>query len=399
MRAARAIAQRIKLKDDLMTNHSSAWLSRRLALRMTALGIGSSILTASISCSPQQSGTRSIDDAIKWAASNLPNSTADIVRGAAKEGHLTLTMLNQGGNAGVLEGLIAAFNKRYPFIKVTYTAQSTLQLVNKFNAELAAGKGITDYLNLPPNLKTTNALARHGAILPFVISQDTAFPAQAKLNGFWYAWRCDYPATAYRKGALSEEDRKLIRHYEGLADPRFKNRIGVVTVENSATSAVCYMLLTKADPKIWQGLVDNRPRVKTSSSSLLDGLLAGEYDVALFGGMMPNTEAARQGAPVEFGVSDPFPALYLPAGISALAPHPNAAKLWQDWVMSAEGQRRWMEASGAATARNDVGEKAWVEKQPWFFKDGSRQIDIDWDDFDRQLPEVVSRFRKDIKRG
>ena len=382
-----------------MRNDNSPLVSRRSALHLATLGAGASILTTGISCSPQGSGSQSVDQAIKWAATNLPSSTADIVKGAAKEGHLTLTMLNQGGNAGVLEGLITAFNKRYPFIKVASTAQSTLQLVNKFNAELAAGKGITDYLNLPPNLKTTNALASQGAILPFVISQDAAFPAQAKHNGFWYAWRCDYPATAYRKGALSDEDRKLVRHYEGLADPRFKNRIGVVTIENSATSAVCYTLLTKADPKIWQGLAENRPRVKTSSSSLLDGLLAGEYDIALFGGMMPNTEAARQGAPVEFGVSDPYPALYLPAGISALAPHPNAAKLWQDWVMSAEGQRNWMEASGAASARNGVGEKAWVEKQPWFFRDDARQIDLDWDDFDRQLPVVVSRFKKDIKRG
>jgi iron(III) transport system substrate-binding protein len=366
---------------------------------MTTLGAGTSILTTGMSCSPRQSGTRSVDDAINWAAPNLPNSTPDIIKAAGKEGHLTLTMLNQGGNLGVLDGLIAAFNKRYPFIRVEFTAQSTLQLLNKFRAELAAGRGTTDYLNFPPNLKTTTSLERQGAILPFVISQDAAFPAHAKHNGFWYAWRCDYPATAYRKGALSAGERALVRHYDGLSDPRFKNRLGIVTVENSATSAVCYTLLTRADPKIWQGLVDNRPRVKSSSSALLDGLLAGEYDIALFGGMMPNTEAARQGAPVEFGVSDPYPALYLPAGISALAPHPNAAKLWQDWVMSAEGQHSWMEVSGAASARNGVGEKAWVEKQPWFFKDASRQIDLDWDDFDRKLPEVVGRFNKDMKRG
>src|SRR5258706_4280984 len=188
-----------------MPNHSSAWFSRRSALRMTTLGAGASILTTGISCSPQGSGTRSVDEALNWAAANLPSSTADIIKGAAKEGYLTLTMLNQGGNAGILEDLISAFNKRYPFIKVAYTAQSTLQLVNKFNAELAAGKALTDYLNFPPNLKTTNTLARQGAILPFVISQDAAFPAQAKHNGFWYAWRCDYPATAYRKDALSEE--------------------------------------------------------------------------------------------------------------------------------------------------------------------------------------------------
>ena len=387
------------LKDPGMIDFNAPGMSRRLALRATALGIGTSMLAATLSCSPKKSAAKSVDDAMTWAAANLPNSTADIVQAAAREGHLTLTMLNQGGNLDVLKGLISGFNKRYPFVQVEFTAQSTLQLLNKFNAEVAAKKGTTDYLNFPSNLKTTIALERSGAILPFVISQDAGFPAHAKHNGFWYAWRCDYPATAYRKGALSEDELKLVRHYAGLADKRFKNRLGIVTVENSATSSACYTLMTRADPSVWQGLVDNRPRVKPSSAALLDGLLAGEYDVALLGGMMPNIEAARQGAPVEFGVSDPYPALYLPAGISRLAPHPNAAKLWQDWVMSVEGQRVWIEVSGAPSAREDVGEKAWIENQPWFFKDASKQTELDWDGFTQRLPEVVSRFQKDMKSG
>ena len=388
------------LKGPGMINLSASRMPRRLVLRLAAYGAGTSMLSTVLSsCSPKKAAAGSIDEATKWAAVNLPNSTAEIVQAAAQEGHLVLTMLNQGGNLDVLRGLISGFNRRYPFVKVEFTAQSTLQLLNKFNAEIAAQKGTTDYLNFPSNLKTTLSLEQKGAILPFVISQDPRFPERAKHNGFWYAWRCDYPSTAYRKDALTEDEKKLVQHYSGIANPRFKNRLGIVSVENSATSSACYTLLTHADPSVWRGLVDNKPRVKSSSSALLNGLLAGEYDVALLGGMMPNIEAARQGAPVEFGISDPYPALYLPAGISRLAPHPNAAKLWQDWVMSEEGQRVWIEVSGAPSAREDVGEKAWVEKQPWFFKGAPTQTELDWDDFTLRLPEVVNRFQKDMKSG
>jgi len=374
-------------------------ISRRSAWQMTAAGAGSVLAGGLTACSPKSAGGATVDDAVAWAKANLPNSTPEIVQAAAKEGHLTLTMLNQGGNTELLTSLISGFNKRYPFITVESTAQSTVQLVNKINAELAARRGTSDYINFPGNLHTTATLEKQGAIQPFVISQDAAFPAGAKHNGIWYAWRTEYPSTAYRKGVLTEEERKLVQTFEGLGDPRFKNRIGIGNVENSSTAAGAYILQDKTDPKVWQALVANKPRVKTTATSLINGLLSGEYDITVLSGMVPNVQAARDGAPIELGVSSPFPTVYTPSGISALAPHPNAAKLWQDWVMSSEGQNLFVKYSGFASARNDLVEKPWAEQQPWFFKDMSKRMDMDWDDFAVKQADVSARFKKDLQGG
>ena len=375
---------------------SSPQVSRRLILR-AAVAAGSSV--AMSDCKPKGSSTRPVDRAIEWAKANLPNSTPDIVKAAANEGRLSLMMLNQGGNTEVLKTLIERFNERYPFIAVDYTAQSAMQLTNKFNAELAAHRRTTDYTNFSANLHTTGLLAQHGAILPFVISQDAAFPLPAKRSGFWYAWRTEYPATTYRKGALSPDELKLIRTFEGLGNPRFKGRIGMGSVENTSTLAGVFVLREKADPKIWQHIVANKPHVKPSAPALIDGLLAGEYDIAMLGGMFGSLQAARGGAPLEFGVSAPFPAVYTPGGISILAQHPNAAKLWQDWAMSADGQRLWVKTTGSKSVRNDISEKAWAEEQTWFFRDASMQVDIDWDELAMKQPELIARFKKDMQGG
>jgi iron(III) transport system substrate-binding protein len=37
------------------------------------------------------------------------------------------------------------------------------------------------------------------------------------------------------------------------------------------------------------------------------------------------------------------------AGISATAPHPNAARLYLDWILSEEGQEEWVKTSGGMT--------------------------------------------------
>jgi ABC-type Fe3+ transport system substrate-binding protein len=369
--------------------------TRRRVLQTGALGLGAWVA----GCGRKNSPSQQVEESVEWARANLPRSTPDIVNAAAKEGHLTLTMLNQGGNADILKRPIEGFNKRYPFITVEATAQSTLQLLNKFNAELNAKKGTTDYINFPGNLHTTGLLEKQGAILPFVISQDEAFPAPAKRSGLWYAWRIEHSATAYRKGALSPEELKLIRTFEGLGDPRFKNRIAIGNIPNSTTASGVYVLMYKADPKLWQGLVANKPRVKTSGPALVDGLLAGEHDIAVLAGSISFIGAARSGAPMEFGISSPYPPVYTPGGISALAPHPNAAKLWQDWVMSAEGQRILVDASGLGAARKDLGVKAWSEQQPWYFQDDASVVEIDWEDFAQKQPEMNARFGKDMQKG
>ena len=66
-----------------------------------------------------------VDGAVEWARKNLPASTPDIVRAAAKEGKLGLTLYNLGGGEEAVRGTIDGFRKRYPFLTVDFNRQDT----------------------------------------------------------------------------------------------------------------------------------------------------------------------------------------------------------------------------------------------------------------------------------
>jgi iron(III) transport system substrate-binding protein len=328
-----------------------------------------------------------------------PQGTVDkaIQQAGAKEGQLTLLLLTTATDE-TIGGMIKKFKTRYPFVSVSYTLQSTQQTMNRFTAEQNAKRGITDWLMLPSNLTETDNYIARGAVAPYKISQDEAYSDVAKRSGLWYALGVERAVTVYRKGALSPEEIKLLRTFKGLGDPRFKGRLGINGITNSVSVTAAYVLQNAADKSLCQGLVANKPRVKTASPALLTGLLSGEYDISVFGSWAAASTPAQAGAPIEFGNTALSPSIYVPCGISALAPHPNAARLWQDWILSQEGQNEWVRLVGVFSARTDVIQP-WAHKQPWFFESPGTHKPLDWTDFSNKQALVVARFKKDLQAG
>ena len=314
---------------------------------------------------------------------------------AAKERRLTLMVLNSA-NDETIAGMIKAFRRRYPFLEITYTLQSTSQMMNRFTAEQATKRGVSDWVMLPSNIAETDKYVASGAVAKYVISQDAAYPGGTRQSGIWYAVGTERATTVYRKGSLSDEEKKLIRTFKGLGDPRFKGRLGINGITTSVTVTGAYVLLNQPDKSLWHNLAANRPRVKNASPALMDGLLAGEYDVSIFASYATTATAAKSGVPVEFGNTALVPTIYVPSGVSSLAPHPNAARLWQDWILSKEGQDLWVSLIGVSSARRD-GAKPWAKAQPWFFDTPGSHKPIDWTDFSRKQADVVAQFQKDFQ--
>ena len=48
------------------------------------------------------------------------------------------------------------------------------------------------------------------------------------------------------------------------------------------------------------------------------------------------------------------------------APHPNTARLFQDWSVSAEGQAEWLNYITAGLGRSDVADPRRQQKKDWF---------------------------------
>jgi iron(III) transport system substrate-binding protein len=127
--------------------------------------------------------------------------------------------------------------------------------------------------------------------------------------------------------------------YEGFADPKWKGRIAL-----EATDAEWMATLIKTSSG-GKGMEDIRklsaakPEVRKGHVLLASLVAAGEVPVglAMYHG---NVEALkRKGAPIDFVPVQPVVARPQGIGVAKNAPHPNAALLLADYVLSPAGQK------------------------------------------------------------
>jgi iron(III) transport system substrate-binding protein len=90
--------------------------------------------------------------------------------------------------------------------------------------------------------------------------------------------------------------------------------------------------------------------------SLLTNLLSGGEVAILVNNFLQNViEAKRKGSPVEFLALDPVISAAGLVGINKAAPHPNAARLFIDFVLSKEGQELIVKTDRSSVRKDVTG--------------------------------------------
>jgi ABC-type Fe3+ transport system substrate-binding protein len=99
-------------------------------------------------------------------------------------------------------------------------------------------------------------------------------------------------------------------------------------------------------------------------SQLVDWVAQGTYPVGLFLSFNEVELAAKQGLPIKAVAADQLkeaPAIGPANGAAAMmdrAPHPAAAKLYLNWLLSKEGQLLWQKDVGDNSLRTDISKDA-----------------------------------------
>ena len=83
-------------------------------------------------------------------------------------------------------------------------------------------------------------------------------------------------------------------------------------------------------------------------------IAAGEYPISLLNYSMLTTNLKQQGAPTDFLVLDPVHLWFGMVGVNKNAPHPNAAKLAANFLLSREAQEFSSKMGGRVPTRLDV---------------------------------------------
>jgi iron(III) transport system substrate-binding protein len=170
---------------------------------------------------------------------------------------------------------------------------------------------------------------------------------------------------AVNTSIVKSDDMRTVRDL--LLGPKFKGKIAThdptVTGVGSNIAAQFYVQL--GEDFVRQLYVDQKPVISRDERQLTDWLLHGTYPI-VFGEDDAQVYAMKkEGLPVDEVYSLPGLAPSLLGGNGMLAvfdhaPHPNATKLFVNWLASREGLEIFARAVQWSPTRNDIDEKNFV---------------------------------------
>lgn len=331
--------------------------SRFLLMAAVVIALGGALA----SCSSNNSSTSSSNVAA-FLKDELPGVSSSLVSQAEKEGTLTYYV---GTFTQSTNNLIKGFNALFPSIKVlTYSAPDA-QLRQKFTAEEASKHYVADLITStdPGQL---NALVKSGYAMHYTISNDDKYPAADKDAGYWYPLRISPVGIAWNTDKVSASEAASLDTWQTLTDPRWKGQAGIIDPSSGGLSLLPIYAFDKLyGTNFLRAVGADHPRVYANATAAASALASGEISVLFTGNETQLSDLYDEGAPIEW--TDPTPAIGAVTGqaIAANAPHPAAAKLFQEYTFSLQGSKEWLEYSGLP-ARIGLTDQRAVAKQPWF---------------------------------
>jgi ABC-type Fe3+ transport system substrate-binding protein len=254
--------------------------------------------------------------------------------GARREGAFTYYSISQ---AELIAAYIKGFTARYPFIKADFYRGSGNQLVVRTMMEHKTGRLAADVISV--GTENVMALKRSGIWTRYRSPEAQFYPReQYDKDGFFHADSLGLATIAYNTQLVNREDAP--KNYTDLLDPKWK---GALTIDLEPERAMLTWLSVWGEAKTRdyvQKLLANGATVRRGHTLQGQLLCAGEFKVAVE--VYPDgiLRMKQRGCPAEIVFPNPTPALaggnY---GINVNAPHPYAAALFVDFVLSAEGAK------------------------------------------------------------
>lgn len=270
-----------------------------------------------------------------------------LIAGAKKEGQVIwYTTTSPLDNQPILD----AFMKKYPFIRAQAIRAGGPEIAAKFMFEERAGKHIADIIRAldfdVERFKKERMMARY--VSPSV---ETYPPGMKDPEGYWATDDFTFKMMAYNKTLVDEK--QLPKSWFDLLDPKWQGKMAFEVQDYRLYAGWEQRLGIERARKLIEGLAKQKVILRKGADQIAQLLAAGEFPMAQV--YVHHLERVKsKGAPVDWiKTLDPLVALRGAVGVSARAPHPNAARLFLDFYLSKEGEqlvRMW----GKIPAHPDV---------------------------------------------
>ena len=292
------------------------------------------------------SGNNAPAGAFNIATYEGPDRMDRLIAGAKKEGTLTLYTSIAASDVALMT---TVFEKKYG-VKVVVWRAANDKVLQRVMAEQGAHRYDVDSVQI--SSIELEALTREQAL------QEVHSPAFADLipgavpaHRKWAAHYLNVWVQAYNTNKVHKED--LPKTYADLLNPRWKGQLGIEGTNQEWFYTVVESMGEAAGLKFFRTLVATNGLSVHIGHSLLNNMVAaGEVPLALTDYNYMPEQTKQKGAPIDWFVIEPAIARANGIGVAAHAPHPYAATLFDEFILSEDFQRTMSKSGYVPTNRN-----------------------------------------------
>jgi iron(III) transport system substrate-binding protein len=278
---------------------------------------------------------------------------ADVAKAEQEGEFLFYTHDSEPAAAGIIE----AFSKDFPKIKGKYVRAQNGALYTKILAERSAGRYNVDVIQFSEPA-TAIDFQKRGGYSRYVSPQSDGYsPDHLSSPAGDYFWvGVGFAGIVYNTDKVKPQDAP--KNWKDLLSPKWQNGMSVKQSTSGMQFAEWYELRRLYGDGYWKEFAKLRPRGFDSRAQIYDRLAKGDDRICALGEYAGYLLQKDKGAPIAFvAPPDGLPAAPMLNGIVDKAPHPQAARLFVDWLMSPRGQTHYQNNKYLyyGSVRKDIG--------------------------------------------
>jgi iron(III) transport system substrate-binding protein len=179
------------------------------------------------------------------------------------------------------------------------------------------------------------------------------------------------------------------RTWKDLLDPKWRGRL--VTAHPGYSGVIATHVLALVHLHGWdyfKALAQNKPMLVQSAVDPSGVVASGERPVAVDGGDYTFYQVKKKGNPVEIVYpKEGVPLVVSPSAITSFAPHPNAAKLFTDFIFSKDVQQVLADTEGLYSGNPQV---TYPSDKPRL--SDLKLLSVDAEELEKRNEEIKTRF-------
>jgi iron(III) transport system substrate-binding protein len=318
------------------------------------------------------------------SATILAAQDAALIQAARKEGKVVwYTSLAIPSSTAIAH----YFQNKYKGIEVEVHRSGSQRVLQRTMQEATAGIKNGDIIHTS-DAGHFELLKDKGLLLKFTPAGVGGFPDGFKDKaGFYYGMRATLSVIAYNPKIVMEKDAP--KTWKDLLNPRWSGK--TVTGHPGYSGIIMTHVLALVNAYGWdyfRDLAKNKVHITQSANDPAGVVASGERPVGVNGAEYFYYKTLKQGNPIKIVYpKEGVPLVVSPVAIAKDAPHPNAAKLFTEFIFAKESQQLLADKEGLYTGHPEV---TYPNDKPKLKE--LKLMPADADELEKRNNEIKKRF-------